>query len=158
MFEFKKSVIGFAFIFVFAPLSYANSIFQSPSATQNVCDSAVGHWEGTGVVSTKILNQKIICKYKGVAQIEPTDTQYTYRFDVGMTIISGICPKSEKEVLLGQCDPHTGNVVLKSSDADLSGSLSPDGKSATLHGTVNIPIQGRILSANVDEMDLHKKE
>lgn len=157
--KLKQVVIGVALnLALISTVAHADIIFQSQKAGENVCDNlSDSRWAGQGVVSTKILGVKITCTYQGKTHITSKGSPYAFQVDVDLKKVSGPCPASESVSIPGTCDPVAGVIVLNSADANLSGALSSDGKSAHLTGKVNMSVLGKTVTADVEKMDLNRQ-
>jgi hypothetical protein len=157
--KLKQLVLGVALnLALFSIAAHADIIFQSPKAGQNLCDNLSGsRWAGSGTVSTKILGVKITCTYQGTTHITAKGGPYAFQVDVDLKKTSGICPTSESVSIPGTCDPVAGVIVLSSSDAQLSGKIQADGKSADLTGKVYMTVMGKSVTADVEKMHLDRQ-
>ncbi len=155
--KFKQVALAVALnLALISTPSHADIIFQSSKAGLNACDNIDGNWTGTGVVTAKVLGIKITCKYQGTGIVTNTDP-YKFNLDVDLKSSSAICPNTKK-VIAGFCDPVARLIVLSSADAELSGHISEDGRSADdITGKVSITVMKQTILANVDEMRLHKQ-
>jgi hypothetical protein len=137
--------------------AYAGIMIQ-PSAMlgNDVCANVPGAWTGVGTITAKVVGVTVRCDYKGTATVSDTSSPGVFTADVNMNIVSGICPTNQNFTLPGTCDSTTGVIALQSSDADLKGSMAADGLSATLTGTVSVPIMGKTVKANVESLVLQK--
>lgn len=154
----KKVVLGVMLNLALFSSAFADIQVQ-PSATlsgADVCASVPGPWTGSGTVTAKVLGVTVRCDYKGNATVYETSTSGAFTAEVIMNIVSGVCPATQSLTLPGTCNSSTGAIALQSPDADLRGTMAPDGQSATLTGTVNIPIMGKTVKANVERLDLYK--
>jgi hypothetical protein len=138
--------------------AHADIIFQSKKTGENICDNlSDSRWSGSGVVSTKILGVKITCTYQGTTHITATGGPYAFQVDVDLKKVSGVCPASESVSIPGTCDPVAGIIMLSSSDAQLTGKLGADGKSADLNGKVYMTVMGKSVTADVEKMHLDRQ-
>lgn len=146
-------------VIVFSSAANANIMFHSTSLkNEDMCANVTGLWLGTATVTAKVMGKSVTCDYSGKAMITATSDPSVFSADINLKNVSGPCDAAgdQSMTLPGTCDAATGVIALQSDEADLTGSLSSDGNSATLSGTVSIPIFGRTVKANVTEMNLHK--
>jgi len=155
----KSSILALAVSSLFiANTANADIVFYSKSDNnQNVCDNVPGNWSGIGKISAAVGRNTIRCEYKGTAKVKKTAQPYQYESEIHLTLISGICPAEDFLVVPSSCDPVTGTIIMKSDEADLTGALYDNGNSANLTGTVTVPYRGGSITANVDEMEIHKQ-
>src|SRR3990167_4676606 len=152
-----KKIFFFVFLFIQTCSVWANVVVFSaiPSLTDS-CQYVIGPWEGTGLVSGSFIGIPFTCRYHSEGQIsgavdsEQVSTEIHLQKEAGM-----FCPEHETVSLSGTC--HQGVITLQAKDADLHGTLSEDGQSAEMAGTVGIDAMGQHIVTNVHDMHLHKK-
>jgi hypothetical protein len=157
--KLKQLALGIALnLALISTAVHADIIFQSKKAGENICDNlSDSRWAGSGTVSTKILGVKITCTYQGTTHITAKGGPYAFQVDVDLKKDSGVCPASESVSIPGICDPVAGVIVLSSSEAQLSGKLSSDGKAADLTGKVYMSVMGKSVTADVEKMHLDRQ-
>ena len=134
---------------VFSTTANAN-IFIHPTFTGvgDACAIVAGNWTGTGTATAGVR-----CRYKGKAVVTNIENNRVFDLATDLTKISGIlCPQEEHIEFVGTC--VNGVLTVDSNGANLTGTT--DGKKAHLSGTVEIPIQGVPVKAQVS-MDLTKQ-
>jgi hypothetical protein len=127
-------------------------IKSTQGVAQDSCSNVAGVWTGKGTVSYG----KLKCGYSGNAVVTASADPTQFIMNVSLDKTSGACPSHEEFVLPAVC--KDGAIVIQNEDANLNGTLSNDGNTADLTGTVNIPIGGSVVTANVDSMHLDKKQ
>jgi len=127
-------------------------------AGEDMCAGLAGLWKGNGSVSAKVLGINIKCEYYGNATVRETGL-HTYSTDVLFELQSGsnLCPGKEAYTLPGTCDSNTGQITMKSNEADLTGHLENNGKQASLKGTVKIKVKNQTITANANSVVLTKQ-
>lgn len=124
---------------------------------EETCNSLAGNWEGKGTVIAyldKDKKIKITCEYNG-KMVATSTGPGAYNLHADLSETKGICPKSESFDIGGTCE--NGKITLKTDNADLSGDLSADGKSATMSGSVSVDVAGKKINADIRDLSIHKK-
>lgn len=151
----------FKLVTIFASLSLCSTLAHADivlgSAGEDVCSKLPGTWEGKGHVSA--LSGVVNCEYRGNGVVTADTQPGNYSVHVVLKPESGICPP-EDMVLAGTCS--NGMIVLHRDDADLTGSMDAEGKTADVKGQVrfevDIPIVGKkTVTANVTNLHLTKQ-
>lgn len=158
--KLKQVVLGIALnLALISTAAHADIIFQSQKAGENICDNlSDSRWTGRdGVISYKILGVKFTCTYHGTAHITAKEGPYSFRVDVDLQKDSGMCPGSQSVSIPGTCDPVSGVILLSSADAQLSGKLSTDAKSADLAGKIYITVMNKTVTADVEKIHLDRQ-
>jgi hypothetical protein len=151
-----KSVFALLSLALLANTAYANIIAQSLSlSSHDVCTKIEGLWTGNGTIKANIGLIPVTCRYSGSGNLSAGAAPNTFIMNILLHVESGMCPDNVRFILPGNC--HDGIVDLKTDRANLTGTIDPDGNSADISGTVSIPIMGRDVTANVENMHLQKQ-
>jgi len=133
-----------------SPLSHADiRVAASSLANGDICNEIAGSWSGKGTVDVVLFK----CDYRGNGTIT-VPSEGKLNFDVILDRTGGpdVCPKGQHLVLTGDC--LNGQIKFKTTDADLEGHVSADGRSANdIHG--KIYVTDAHIPANV-KMNLQK--
>lgn len=151
----KKSLLGATFLLA-ANLAWADAVITLPTqGFVDPCQSAQGAWSGRGRVTTEIMGMPIDCVYHGEAQVPYIAESGELSMDIQMTKESGFCPEGKSFSVHGTC--RNGKLHLEVEDANINGTVSADGRSADLSGTVGVDVLGQYVIANIESMHLRKK-
>jgi len=152
--QLKRVLVSvIASLSLFSATANANVKIFSSSSSQNLCTDIQGQWIGNGTVTARFMGVKIRCDYAGDTYITGAED---FSADIHLHLTSGICPAAEDFIMPGICNGNTGMISLESDEANLSGTLSNDGKQVNFTGTVNIPMGGTTVVGTVERMELHK--
>ena len=139
------------FIVLFTAPSYANIKVMGLKLAAETCDSLAGIWEGSGVVSNAFLS----CEYSGTVTVVANDKPDSYAVVADLQLDSGICPQDFQLKMTGSCLEN--QLTMANDDTNLSGSLDPSGRLATLSGDVYFSVLGTRLKANLEDVRLKKQ-
>jgi hypothetical protein len=115
--------------------------------TTGGCSKLAGTWVGGGNVKSGFIS----CHYSGSGIIKMAKSN-NFTMDVNLNRDSGWgCPDTEVFTLPGSC--QNGSIILHTDNANLTGPISADGKSASLSGTVKLAG----IPADVTDLNLHKQ-
>jgi hypothetical protein len=119
------------------------------------CFNIPGPWSGNAKLIYHMGPRMYRCEYLGkIFMSTPVDDRSHFDGDMNFKLVSGICSPRLKMQFAGICNGATGSFIIKTNDADVTGQLSEDGMSASIEGTLTIPILNVV--ATVEKLDLYK--
>jgi len=118
--------------------------FSIANADRDLCDQAVGTWNGTGTVKAHSLR----CEYTGSVVVTP-GTQNNFTAAVSLTLVSGLCPATVTETLPGSC--RYNKFMLRTDNLYLMGTLKGRrGDKAEANGIISLNIGGAAFLGHIN--------
>lgn len=130
------------------------SAYANP--TMDFCSNLPGPWDGNAIVSYTIAANTLRCEYTVKALLSrPVLDPYHFTADISLKRASGVCFLNAHLIVPGICNGTTGEISIQTDDANLSGMT--DGSTAKLHGQLNIRILGKVMTTDVEKLELQKR-
>lgn len=102
---------------------------------KNQCSEIAGLWNGTGHVSA--LDGVVKCDYQGSGIIDGSNEFYA-NLNLNRTGGSSLCPDSKDIQFTGACDNETGEIIINTDEANLTGSIDKSAHIVYLNGNLNM--------------------
>lgn len=119
----------------------------------DMCNQIEGQWSGQGKVTA--LGGIVQCEYSGTVQVTRIPASSLYNTHISLHTSDQLCPSTEELDLQASCENNI--FKLHADKINLSGNVSSDGRTVNIGGTVEIPVMGTIVTAEVSDMHLDKQ-